>query len=298
MNNQIGNKAEYFYIFQKHSLIKNFYSHSLSYQCISSTNMINSKIYYVIEEHDGPTCESYILKSANFDIKTCEFEVPQQLPHPSTLASKWCSLTFPAEFLEKCQALTSTDLIEKSYSQCHISTNKSSNICLRNTDSNNQFRSNVSIQFNSSPYQPTHRQSASSYLNENYSKQQLNQSRSLAYGQNFLDIKLRDERYNQSRLVSSNPSSPSTSTYNLQGSVLSKKIRDDSDSSLLDVGDYGAVNIPNSKSQSVLNTNVDELSREEVAYSNQRDMHKNANENIIESDEDINDEKLNYDKID
>jgi hypothetical protein len=79
---------------------------------------------------------------------------------------------------------------------------------------------------------------------------------------------------------------------------LSKKIRDDSDSSLLDVGDYGAVNISNSKSQSVLNTtNVDEQSQEAV-YSNQRDMHKNANENIIESDEDTNDEKLNYDKID
>jgi hypothetical protein len=75
---------------------------SLSYQCISSTNMVKSKIYYVIEEHDGPSSESYILKSAYFDIKTCQFEIPHQLPHPSTLASKWCSLIFPQEFLEKC----------------------------------------------------------------------------------------------------------------------------------------------------------------------------------------------------
>jgi hypothetical protein len=64
--------------------------------------MIKSKIYYVIEEHDGPSSESYILKSAYFDIKTCQFEVPHQLPHPSTLASKWCTLVFPQEFIEKC----------------------------------------------------------------------------------------------------------------------------------------------------------------------------------------------------
>lgn len=64
--------------------------------------MIKSKIYYVIEEHDGPSSESYILKSAYFDIKTCQFEVPHQLPHPSTLASKWCTLVFPQELIEKC----------------------------------------------------------------------------------------------------------------------------------------------------------------------------------------------------
>ena len=80
---------------------------SLSYQCISSTSMINSKIYYLLEEHDGPSSESYILKSAYFDINTWQFEMPVQLPHPSTLASKWCTLVFPQEFLERYQTQTS-----------------------------------------------------------------------------------------------------------------------------------------------------------------------------------------------
>jgi hypothetical protein len=80
---------------------------SLSYQCISSTSMANSKIYYLLEEHDGPSSESYILKSAYFDLKTHQFEAPKQLPHPSTLASKWCTLVFPREFLERYQSLSS-----------------------------------------------------------------------------------------------------------------------------------------------------------------------------------------------
>ena len=79
---------------------------SLSYQCISSTSMINSKIYYYIEEHDGPFSESYVLRSASFDLNTKHFEEDVKLPRPSTLASKWCSLIFPHEFLEKYQALT------------------------------------------------------------------------------------------------------------------------------------------------------------------------------------------------
>jgi hypothetical protein len=79
---------------------------SLSYQCISSTSMVKSKIYYLLEEHDGPSSESYILKSAYFDINTFQFEEPVQLPHPSTLASKWCSLVFPQEFLERYQNLS------------------------------------------------------------------------------------------------------------------------------------------------------------------------------------------------
>lgn len=47
--------------------------------------MIDSKIYYLLEEHDGPSSESYLLKSASFDIKTCQFDTPNQLPHPSIL---------------------------------------------------------------------------------------------------------------------------------------------------------------------------------------------------------------------
>jgi hypothetical protein len=47
--------------------------------------MIDSKIYYLLEEHDGPSSESYLLKSASFDIKTCQFDTPTQLPHPSIL---------------------------------------------------------------------------------------------------------------------------------------------------------------------------------------------------------------------
>ena len=70
--------------------------------------MIGSKIYYLLEEHDGPSSESYILKSASFDISTWQFDAPSQLPHPSILASKWCTLVFPQEFLEKCQVLSSS----------------------------------------------------------------------------------------------------------------------------------------------------------------------------------------------
>lgn len=71
--------------------------------------MVNSKIYYLLEEHDGPSSESYILKSAYFDLTTYQFDAPKQLPHPSTLASKWCTLVFPREFLEKYQSLSSAD---------------------------------------------------------------------------------------------------------------------------------------------------------------------------------------------
>lgn len=82
---------------------------SLSYQCISSTCLTNNgtKVHYLLEEH-GPSSESYILKSAYFDISSCRFEKSVQLPHPSTLASKWCNLVFPQEFLEKCQAALSS----------------------------------------------------------------------------------------------------------------------------------------------------------------------------------------------
>ncbi len=82
---------------------------SLSYQCISSTSMVNKRIFYLLEEHDGPSSESYILKSAYFDLETWQFEAPKQLPHPSTLASKWCTLVFPREFLSKYQTLSSCD---------------------------------------------------------------------------------------------------------------------------------------------------------------------------------------------
>ncbi len=76
---------------------------SLSYQCISSTSLINQKkIFYLLEEH-GPSSESYILKASYFDLNTFKFEKSIQLPHPSTLASKWCTLVFPQDYLEKCQ---------------------------------------------------------------------------------------------------------------------------------------------------------------------------------------------------
>ncbi len=51
----------------------------------------------------GPSSESYILKSSYFDIEKRTFERSVQLPHPSTLASKWCSLVFPQQFLDGCQ---------------------------------------------------------------------------------------------------------------------------------------------------------------------------------------------------
>jgi hypothetical protein len=77
---------------------------SLSYQCISSTSLINEKkIFYLLEEH-GPSSESYILKASYFDLNTFKFEKCIQLPHPSTLASKWCTLVFPQDYLDRtCQ---------------------------------------------------------------------------------------------------------------------------------------------------------------------------------------------------
>ncbi|CAF0789636.1 unnamed protein product [Rotaria sp. Silwood1] len=76
---------------------------SHSYQCISSSSIMGDKIHYLLEEHDGPSSESYILKSSYFDIEKRTFERSVQLPHPSTLASKWCSLVFPQQFLDGCQ---------------------------------------------------------------------------------------------------------------------------------------------------------------------------------------------------
>lgn len=74
---------------------------SLSYQCISTTRLVDSRIEYLIEEHDGPQSEFYELSSSSFDFKTKKFEPLVQLPIPGTLASKWCYLTFPLEYLEK-----------------------------------------------------------------------------------------------------------------------------------------------------------------------------------------------------
>lgn len=82
---------------------------SLSYQCISSTRMLDSKINYIIEEHDGPFSEAYVLRSASFDIDRMCFDTPIELPIPSTLASKWCYLVFPLEFLDKYYSLTADD---------------------------------------------------------------------------------------------------------------------------------------------------------------------------------------------
>lgn len=88
--------------------------------------MIKSRIYYLLEEHDGPSSESYILKSAYFDINTCQFEQPIQLPHPSTLASKWCSLIFPQEYLERYQNLSNSSLsndnfdLRSVFSNCYL----------------------------------------------------------------------------------------------------------------------------------------------------------------------------------
>jgi hypothetical protein len=72
-------------MFLKTQILIIFFKVSLSYQCISSTSMIDCKIYYLLEEHDGPSSESYLLKSASFDLKTCQFDTPTQLPHPSIL---------------------------------------------------------------------------------------------------------------------------------------------------------------------------------------------------------------------
>lgn len=82
---------------------------SMSYQCISSTRMVGSKINYIIEEHDGPFSETYVLRSASFDIDRNKFESTIELPIPSTLASKWCYLVFPLEFLEKYYSIGSED---------------------------------------------------------------------------------------------------------------------------------------------------------------------------------------------
>lgn len=114
---------------------------SLSYQCISSTSMVKSKIYYLLEEHDGPSSESYILKSAYFDINTFQFEEPVQLPHPSTLASKWCSLVFPQEFLERYQNLSNCndnfDLRAVFATNCNLNNPDDSNTITSTITTNN-----------------------------------------------------------------------------------------------------------------------------------------------------------------
>ncbi|RMZ99662.1 hypothetical protein BpHYR1_003294, partial [Brachionus plicatilis] len=74
---------------------------SLSYQCISTVRVVNSKIEYLIEEHDGPQSEFYELSSSSFDFESRKFDPLVQLPIPGTLASKWCYLTFPIEYLDK-----------------------------------------------------------------------------------------------------------------------------------------------------------------------------------------------------
>ena len=74
---------------------------SMIYQCISTTLLIdNKKIFFLLEEH-APSSESYILKSSYFYIDQNEFEEYTKLPHPSTLASKWCMLVFPQELLDQ-----------------------------------------------------------------------------------------------------------------------------------------------------------------------------------------------------
>ncbi|CAF0851324.1 unnamed protein product [Brachionus calyciflorus] len=83
---------------------------SLSYQCISCTRVIGTKIDYLIEEHDGPLSESYVLSSSSFDIENMNFNKSIQLPIPSTLASKWCFLTFPLEFLENYHLIINQEL--------------------------------------------------------------------------------------------------------------------------------------------------------------------------------------------
>lgn len=96
--------------------------------------MIKSRIYYLLEEHDGPSSESYILKSAYFDINTCQFEQPIQLPHPSTLASKWCSLIFPQEYLERYQNLSNSSLSNDNFDLRSVFSNCYLNDELKRTD--------------------------------------------------------------------------------------------------------------------------------------------------------------------
>lgn len=73
---------------------------NLSYQYISTSYLTaERKVHYLMEEHDGPTSESYVLKVASFDLDTREFSDSTILPHPQAiLASRWCSLVFPQEF--------------------------------------------------------------------------------------------------------------------------------------------------------------------------------------------------------
>lgn len=74
---------------------------SMIYQCISTTLLIdNKKIFFLLEEHT-PSSESYILKASYFYIDKNEFEEYTKMPHPSTLASKWCMLVFPQDVLDQ-----------------------------------------------------------------------------------------------------------------------------------------------------------------------------------------------------
>jgi hypothetical protein len=113
---------------------------SRSYQCISSTSIVQSKIYYLLEEHDGPSSESYILKSASFDIRTWKFEEPVHLPHPSTLASKWCTLVFPNEFLVEA---SQTNQMNQNQNHLHLNNHFHYNI-----NNNNYSLYNNHHQFN------------------------------------------------------------------------------------------------------------------------------------------------------
>jgi hypothetical protein len=86
---------------------------SMIYQCISTTLLIdNKKIFFLLEEH-APSSESYILKSSYFHIDKNEFEEYTKLPHPSTLASKWCMLVFPQELLDQVIIQSSTHSLSR-----------------------------------------------------------------------------------------------------------------------------------------------------------------------------------------
>jgi hypothetical protein len=87
---------------------------SMIYQCISTTLLIdNKKIFFLLEEH-APSSESYILKSSFFHIETNEFEEYVKLPHPSTLASKWCMLVFPQDLLDQVVSSSSCNAAARS----------------------------------------------------------------------------------------------------------------------------------------------------------------------------------------
>jgi len=107
--------------------------------------MVKSKIYYLLEEHDGPSSESYILKSAYFDINTFQFEEPVQLPHPSTLASKWCQMVFPQEFLERYQNLSNCNDNFDLRSVFNATNSSLSNLIDENLISSNISSNNKSI---------------------------------------------------------------------------------------------------------------------------------------------------------